>query len=102
MLKYIWTVTQDLFLTVTFVSLMHALLGRSLGRKGYQANFIGILLGVLASAVFAYFKNTSNRIISSLWNHRIYGMYLFFLSVLPLAIFYCCDLKLTNIFFYSI
>ena len=77
MLKYIWTVTQDLFLTVTFVSLMHALLGRSLGRKGYQANFIGILLGVLASAVFAYFKNTSNRIISSLWNHRIYGIIIF-------------------------
>ena len=73
MLKYIWTVTQDLFLTVTFVSLMHALLGRSLGRKGYRANYAGIILGVLASVVFAYFKNTSNRIISSLWNHRIYG-----------------------------
>ena len=74
MLKYIWTVTQDLFLTVTFVSLMHAVLGRQCGRTGRRLHWWGIILGIAASAVLAYMKNTSNRIISSHWNHVIYGV----------------------------
>ncbi len=74
MLKYLWMVTQDLFLPVTFASLTHAVLGRQLGRKGRSLHWAGILLGVLASAVLAWFKNTSNRIISSHWNHVIYGI----------------------------
>ena len=74
MLKYLWMVTQDLFLPVTFVSLMHAALGRQFGKKGWGANWTGISLGILASAVLAWFKNTSNRIISSHWNHVIYGI----------------------------
>ena len=74
MLKYLWMVTQDLFLTVTFVSLMHAVLGRQFGKKGRSFHWAGIVLGILASAVLAYFKNNSNRIISSHWNHVIYGI----------------------------
>ena len=74
MLKYLWMVVQDLFLPVTFVSLMHAVLGKQFGRRGRAFHWAGILLGILASAVFAYFKNTSNRIISSHWNHVIYGV----------------------------
>ena len=74
MLKYLWMVTQDLFLTVTFVSLMHAVLGRQFGKKGWGANWAGITLGILVSAVLAWFKNTSNLIISSHWNHVIYGI----------------------------
>ena len=72
MLKYLWMVTQDLFLTVTFVSLMHALLARQCGRRGTSFHWTGIVLGILASVVFSYVKNTSNRIISSRWNHEIY------------------------------
>ena len=74
MLKYLWTVTQDLFLPVTFVSLMHAVLGRQFGRKGRAYHWAGIILGILASAVLAWFKNTTNLIISSHWNHVIYGI----------------------------
>lgn len=74
MLKYLWMVTQDLFLPVTFVSLMHAVLGRQFGRKGRTIHWVGIILGILASAVLAWFKNTSNLIISSHWNHVIYGL----------------------------
>lgn len=74
MLKYIWMVTQDLFLPVTFVALMHALLGRCCGKRGYAVHTTGIVLGVIASAVLAFVKNTSNRIISSHWNHVIYAI----------------------------
>ncbi len=74
MLKYLWMVTQDLFLPVTFVSLMHAVLSRRYGKRGRAANRAGILLSLLASAVFAYCKNNTNRIISSHWNHVIYAV----------------------------
>lgn len=88
MLKYLWMVTQDLFLPVTFVSLMHAVLERQFGRKGRVFHRFGIVLGILASAVLAWFKNTSNLIISSHWNHVIYGVImgftLAFILLLPL------------------
>ena len=74
MLKYLWMVTQDLFLPVTFVSLMHAVLGRQFGKKGRAFHRTGIILGNLASLVLAYYKNTSNLIISSHWNHVIYAV----------------------------
>ena len=74
MLKYIWMVTQDLFLPVTFVSLLHALLDRWYGRRGKIWNCVGIVFGVVASAALAIVKNTSNRIISSHWNHVIYAV----------------------------
>jgi len=74
MLKYLWMVTQDLFLPVTFVSLMHAVLVRQFGKKGRSFHKAGIILGDLASLVLAYFKNTSNLIISSHWNHVIYAV----------------------------
>lgn len=81
MLKYLWMVTQDLILTVAFVSLMHAVLGRQFGKKGRVFNRAGIVLGILASAVLAWFKNTSNRIISSHWNHVIYGIIMGFTAI---------------------
>ena len=74
MLKYLWMVTQDLFLPVTFVSLMHAVQGRAFGKKGRAFHRAGIILGTLASLVFTYYKNTSNLIISSHWNHVIYAV----------------------------
>ena len=50
MLKYLWMVTQDLFVTVTLTVWMHALLNRLYGQKG--ARFHGAFLGLgAASAV---------------------------------------------------
>ncbi len=74
MLKYLWMVMQDLFLPVTFVSLMHAVLGRQYGKRGRGCNWAGIILALLASLVFAYYKNNTNLIISSHWNHVIYAV----------------------------
>ena len=89
MLKYLWMVTQDLFLPVTFISLMHAVLGRQYGKTGRAFNWAGIALGVLASAVLAWFKNTSNRIISSHWNHVIYGIIMGFTAAFILLLLIC-------------
>ena len=66
-------VTQDLFLTVTLVTLMHAMLSRLPERKGRMIHGIAIGVGVLASAALAAAKYNTNRIISSHWNHYIYA-----------------------------
>jgi len=72
--KYLWMVVQDLFLTVTFTSLMHAMLSRAAGRKGRLIHGIGLCAGVLASVALAIVKNTTKLIISSHWNHYIYAV----------------------------
>ena len=87
MLKYIWMVIQDLFAAVTLVTLMHAVLHVRFDRKGTCLNRIGVLAGVISSVILAFVKNTTNRIVSSRWNHKIYivliiftlGFLLFFL-----------------------
>ena len=73
MLKYLWTVTEDLFVVVTLVTWIHAVLGRLYGRSGRRTSFAGICAGVIASAVLAVVKGTTNRIISSHWNHYIFA-----------------------------
>ena len=73
MLKYLWTVTQDLFVVVTLVTWIHAVLGRLYGRNGRRFNAVGIILGVVASAALAAVKGTTNKIISSHWNHYIFA-----------------------------
>ena len=81
MLKYLWTVTQDLFVTVTLVTLMHAALQRICDKRGTRVHGAGILLGALASAALAAVKGTTNKIVSSHWNHYIYAVTLAFILV---------------------
>ena len=87
MLKYLWTVTQDLFVTVTLVTLMHAVLVRLYGKFGRRFHGAGIIAGVLASAALAAVKGTTNKIVSSRWNHHIYVFILAFtLAFVALAL----------------
>lgn len=72
MLKYLWTVTQDLFVTVTLVTFIHAVLSRLYDKHGRRRHLAGICTGVAAAIVLAAVKGTSNRIVSSRWNHHIY------------------------------
>ena len=72
MLKYIWMVIQDLFVTATLVSLIHAAIRTRFGKESLRIHWAGILTGVAASVILAVVKNTTNKIISSRWNHRIY------------------------------
>ncbi len=73
MLKYLWTVTQDLFVTVTLVTWMHAVLSWRYDKYGRTFHGIGIVIGIIASAALAAVKGNSNKIISSHWNHYIYA-----------------------------
>ena len=74
MLKYLWMVVQDLILVVTMTTWMHAFLIRFTGTTGRKVHIIGLLSGVVASIILAIVKGTTNRIISSHWNHYIYAV----------------------------
>ena len=76
MFKYLWTVTQDLFLAVTLTTLIHILLSRLFGRRGRIIHGIALGVGVLASVALAIVKYNTNLIISSHWNHYIYAVLL--------------------------
>ena len=73
MLKYLWTVTQDLFSTVTLVTLIYAVLDRLYGKYGRRFHIAGVCVSLAASAAFTVAKATTNKIISSHWNHYTFG-----------------------------
>ena len=85
MLYYLWTVIQDLFFTVTMVTIMHAVTGRLCGKTGRRGHAAGICAGIAAGAILAVVKQTTNKIISSHWNHWTYA----FLMVSIVAFFVC-------------
>ena len=76
MFKYLWMVSQDLFLCVTLTTLMNVILSRLYGRKGSRLHGIALCVGVLASVALAAVKYNTNLIISSHWNHYIYAVVL--------------------------
>ncbi len=86
MFKYLWMVTQDLFLTVTLTTLMHAALCRLFGRRGRLIHGIALGAGVLAAVLLAIVKYTTKLIISSHWNHYIYAVVL---TLTALILLFC-------------
>ena len=92
MYKYLWMVIQDLFLTVTYATLMHTMLSRTAGRKGRLIHGAGLCAGILASVALAAVKYNTKLIISSHWNHYIYAV-LMILTVLFLILTFCCGRK---------
>ena len=56
MLKYLWTVIQDLFVTVTLVTWIHAVLGKRYDRFGRRFHGAGIIVGVLAAIARAAYR----------------------------------------------
>ena len=89
MFKYLWMVTQDLFLTVTLTTLMHSTLCRLYGRKGRVIHGAALGAGSAASAVLAAVKYNTRLIISSHWNHYLYAVILALtLSVLLLTVLF--------------
>ena len=78
MLKYLWMVIQDLFVAVTLVSMIHAMIHTRFGKESLRIHWAGIAAGVVSSIILAIVKNTTNKIISSRWNHRIYAVILLF------------------------
>ena len=92
MFKYLWMVIQDLFLTVTYASLMHAMLSRVAGRKGRLIHAVALCAGVLASVALAAVKYNTKLIISSHWNHYIYAVVMS-LTILFLVFTFCFGRK---------
>ncbi len=89
MFKYLWMVTQDLFLAVTFATLMHVMLARLFGRRGRMIHGIALSTGVLAAAALAIVKFNSKLIISSHWNHYIYAIVIALtVLILPLTLLF--------------
>ena len=76
MFKYLWMVTQDLFLAVTLTTLMHVMLSRLLDQKGRLIHFCALGVGTMASIALAAVKFNTRLIISSHWNHYIYAVIL--------------------------
>ncbi len=92
MFKYLWMVIQDLFLTVTYASLMHAMLSRVAGRKGRLIHAVALCAGVLASVAIATVKYNTKLIVSSHWNHYIYAVVMS-LTILFLVFTFCFGRK---------
>ena len=65
-------VIEDLFLAVTFVTLIHTLFRRRFGKKILWIHWAGIGIGTVSSIALAIVKNTTNKIVSSRWNHSLY------------------------------
>ena len=80
LLYYLWNVVQDLFFTVTAVTLMHAVLGLLCGRTGRRGHAAGICAGIAAGAALAAVKQTTKLIISSHWNHWTYAFLMVFIA----------------------
>ena len=89
MLKYIWQVPQDLFLTVTFATLIHAVLFRTVGVKGKRIHWYGIGFGILSATIFSYVRNTTSLIITSYWHHYLYLVILVFTLLFALFSLIC-------------
>ncbi len=77
-------VTQDLFLAVTLITLMHIFVVRQFGRKGQLIHGAALGMGVLASIALAAVKFNTKLIISSHWNHYIYAVLLLLILLLLL------------------
>ena len=89
MLYYLWSVIQDLFYTVTTVTLMHAFLGRLYGRTGRRGHAIGLWAGIIAGIALAVVKQTTNKIISSHWNHWTYAYLMAFIVAFFMLSLFC-------------
>ncbi len=72
MLKYIVTVTEDLLIPATLISLLYAFCGMAWNRRGRIFLFAGIGVGLAASAVMAVVKNTTKLIYTNQWNLWIF------------------------------
>ena len=82
-------VIQDLFVTVTLVTLIHSMIRTRYGKAGLRIHWCGITVGVISSIVLAVVKNTTNKIVSSRWNHKIYiGILVFTLAFLVLSLLF--------------
>ncbi len=72
MLKYFVTVTEDLAMITTLITLLYALCVRLYGHRAALVMRTGVIAGNLAAAVLSFVKNTTNLIDTGRWNHYLF------------------------------
>ena len=87
MLKYLIQITQDLFVPGSLLALLYAYTNAD-GRKKRHILDLGAVLFVIAAAVMAYLKQTTNKINSEMWSVRI-----LVLSLVSLILFYIFSVR---------
>ena len=72
MLKYLETVTEDMLMASVLICLFWSMCRLAFGRKGDRFILIGMIAGVVSSAVMAWMKNTTSKIATNQWNFFIF------------------------------
>lgn len=72
MLKYLETVTGDLWSVCILICLFWSLCSLAFGKRGNRFILAGMLAGAVASAGMAWMKNTTSRIATNQWNFYIF------------------------------
>ena len=72
MLKYLETVTEDLWSVSILICLFWCLCKLAFGRRGDRFILAGMIAGAAASAVMAWMKNTTSRVATNEWNFYIF------------------------------
>ena len=65
-------VTESLLATGILVGLLYAYIPMLTGRNGRTILTVGVVLGALAAIVMSVMKNTTSKVVTGLWNLRIF------------------------------
>ena len=72
MLRYLIMVTESLLTTGILVGLLYAYIPMICGKRGRNILLIGLILGAVAAIVMSVMKNTTSKVVTGLWNLRIF------------------------------
>ena len=74
MLRYLIQTSKDLIVAALILGMMFGYTRKAYGEKGERPVLIGMLLGLISSAVMGYMKNATNKIDTGAWNLRIFAV----------------------------
>ncbi len=72
MLRYLIMVTESLLTTGILVGLLYAYIPMICEKRGRNILWGGLILGAVAAIVMAIMKNTTSKVVTGLWNLRIF------------------------------
>ena len=72
MLRYLIMVTESLLTAGILVGLLYAYIPTVCGRRGKNILLAGLALGAVAAIVMSVMKNTTSKVVTGLWNLRIF------------------------------
>ncbi len=72
MLNYLITVTEDLLIVTTILTLLYAATGMIWKNRGLMVLRVGMIVGAVASVAMSIAKNTTSKIATNQWNEGIF------------------------------